>query len=382
MIRLISKNVSRILLWSALFLLCFSKGYGDESLQRNISLPSGFTIKIYTDNVQDARSMALGSNNTLFVGSRKAGKVYAVLDRDGDFTADEIITIADGLNMPNGVALHDGDLYVAESQRIIKFKNIEKNLNRPGKPEIVFNGLPDKRWHGWRYIKFGPDKKLYISIGSPCNVCEPDDKPFGTIAGMNEDGSGFGIYARGIRNSVGFDWHPDTNELWFTDNGRDFLGDDIPPDELNHAPRAGMHFGFPYLHGADISDPQFGNRADLNNFTGPARELGPHVAALGMQFYTGNMFPDTYSKQIFIAEHGSWNRSEPIGYRISLVRLKNSVPVGYEIFAEGWQQKHRTLGRPVDIEVMSDGSMLVSDDYSGRIYRIVYSDIPDLGKQK
>ena len=367
------KRVILAILCCTFFLLCFSTGYADESLQRNISLPPGFSIEIFADNIPDARSMALSPDNILFVGSRKAGKVYAVLDKDGDFVADEVITLADDLNMPNGVAFYNNDLYVAEIQRILKFKNIKDHIHDPGRPEVVYDNLPDKRWHGWKFIKFGPDERLYIPIGAPCNVCEPGNKSFGTIARINKDGSGFEIFARGLRNSVGFDWHPETRELWFTDNGRDMLGDDIPPDELNHAPRSGLHFGFPYLHGSNIIDPEFGGKTPGIIFSKPARELGPHVAALGMQFYTGKMFPETYRNQIFIAEHGSWNRSEPIGYRLSIVRLKDNKPVGYEVFARGWLQKNRVLGRPVDIEIMPDGSLLVSDDYSGRIYRIVYN---------
>ncbi len=347
-----------------------------DMLSRNIILPENFSISIYADNVPHARAMALSPGNTLFVGTNKGGKVYAVIDRDGDFTADEIIIIASGLNNPNGVAFRDGDLYVAEVNRIIKFKDIEKNLHNPAPPEIVFAGLPEKKWHGLKFIKFGPDGKLYVPIGAPCNVCESENPLFGTITRMNSDGSGFEIFARGIRNSVGFDWHPDTHELWFTDNGRDLLGDDLPPDELNHAPRPGLHFGFPYLHGSTVMDPEYATKNPGIDVTKPVQELGPHVASLGMQFYTGTMFPAEYNKQIFIAEHGSWNRSIPIGYRISLVRLKNSKPVSYEIFAQGWLQKNRILGRPVDVELMSDGSMLVSDDFSGRIYRIVYNKNP------
>ena len=347
-----------------------------DMLERNISLPPGFFISIYADNVPNARSMALGPGNILFVGSRTAGNVYAVIDKDADFTADEVITIARGLNMPNGVAFQSGDLYVAEIHRIIKFKDIEKNLHNPGPPEIVLDGLPDKRWHGWKFIKFGPDGKLYVPIGAPCNVCDSNNPLFATITRMNKDGSEFEIFAKGIRNSVGFDWHPETHELWFTDNGRDMLGDNLPPDELNHAPRAGLHFGFPYLHGSSVMDPEYGTENPGLTVTKPAQELGPHVASLGMQFYTGTMFPAEYTNNIFIAEHGSWNRSVPIGYRISLVRLQDSKPVGYEIFAQGWLQKHRVLGRPVDIELMKDGSMLVSDDYSGRIYRIFYRNSP------
>ena len=346
--------------------------YADEFLQNNISLPPGFSISTYADNVPDARSMALSPNNILFVGSRNAGKIYAVIDKDRDFVADEVITIAKGLNMPNGVAFLDGDLYVAEIHRIIKFTDIEKRLRNPPKREIVLGTLPNKKWHGWKFIKFGPDGKLYVPVGAPCNVCEPEDELFGTITRMNMDGSGLEIFARGVRNSVGFDWHPETRELWFTDNGRDMLGDNLPPDELNHAPRSGLHFGFPYLHGSDVVDPEFGKKTNNLNFTKPAQELGPHVASLGMQFYTGKMFPDEYTHQIFIAEHGSWNRSEPIGYRISLVKLENSKPVSYEIFAQGWLQKNKVLGRPVDLEIMADGSLLVSDDYSGKIYRITH----------
>jgi glucose/arabinose dehydrogenase len=355
-----------------LSLLNFSVCNADEFLERNISLPPGFSISTYTDNVPNARSMALSPNNILFVGTRTKGKIYAVIDRDGDFTADEVITIAKGLNMPNGVAFHDGDLYVAEIHRIIKFSDIEKRLHNPPKREIVYGILPNKRWHGWKFIKFGPDEKLYVPIGAPCNVCEPDDKLFGTITRMAKNGSGFEIFARGVRNSVGFDWHPETGELWFTDNGRDMLGDDLPPDELNHAPHDGLHFGFPYRHGSNVIDPEFGEKEKNLNFTKPAQELGPHVASLGMRFYTGTMFPVEYSKAVFIAEHGSWNRTDPIGYRISVVKMKNSKPTGYEVFAEGWLQKNRVLGRPVDIEIMQDGSLLVSDDHSGKIYRIFY----------
>ena len=248
---------------------------------------------------------------------------------------------------------------------------LELNPNPP-KREIVLGTLPNKQWHGWKFIKFGPDRKLYVPVGAPCNVCEPEDELFGTISRINKDGSGLNIYASGIRNSVGFDWHPQTRELWFTDNGRDMLGDNLPPDELNHAPRSGLHFGFPYLHGNDVVDPEYGKMTKNIHFTKPAQELGPHVASLGMQFYTGRMFPNEYTHQIFIAEHGSWNRSEPIGYRISIVKLVDSKPVNYEIFAQGWLQKNKVLGRPVDLEIMDDGSLLVSDDYSGKIYRITH----------
>ncbi len=308
----------------------------------------------------------------LFVGTRKTGRVYALVDRDGDFKADQTILLAKGLRMPNGVAFKNGHLFVAEVHRVIRFDNIVGNLV-PGAPYLVVNdSLPTDRRHGWKFIRFGPDGKLYLPVGAPCNVCREQDHRFATIMRMNADGSGLEVFAEGVRNSVGFDWHPQTRELWFTDNGRDWLGDDFPPDELNHAPAAGRHFGFPYVHGSNAPDPVFGDQAPQREFQPPAWELAPHAAALGMRFYTGNMFPLEYRGQIFIAEHGSWNRSEPIGYRISLVRLKNGRPASYEVFASGWLTDGKVLGRPVDLEILTDGSMLVSDDDAGRIYRITY----------
>ena len=337
-----------------------------------IKLPKGFRITVFAEQVPNARSMALSPNGTLFVGTRREDKVYAAQDRDGDNKADRTFVLAKGLRMPNGVVFHEGDLYVAEMDRILKFPNIEDRLEDPGRPEIINDSLPEERSHGWKFIRLGPDGKLYVPIGAPCNICESRDERFATIARMNLDGSSFEIFARGIRNSVGFDWHPETQELWFTDNGRDWLGDNQPPDELNHAPVAGLHFGYPYFHGKDIRDPEFGGKAGDLEWTPAAQELGPHVAALGMRFYTGSMFPESYRNQIFIAEHGSWNRSVPIGYRIMLVRLEDNIPVSYEVFADGWLQGTVTWGRPVDIEMMPDGSLLVSDDHAGAIYRIVY----------
>jgi len=360
---------------STLVIFCFSSilnAGASEPLLSNIKLPPGFAITVFADNVGNARSLSLSPSGILFVGSRKAGKVYAVIDHDHDFKADEVITIARGLNMPNGVAFHNGDLYVAEVHRVIKFKDIEKNLHGPEPPQIINDTFPRDKWHGWKFIRIGPDNKLYVPVGAPCNVCESEKPVYATITRLNLDGSGLEIFARGVRNSVGFDWHPMTGELWFTDNGRDFLGDNLPPDELNHAPQPGLHFGFPYRHGRNIDDPQFGNQAPSVDFTSPVQELGPHVASLGMRFYKGNMFPAAYKNRIFIAEHGSWNRSDPIGYRLTMVRLADSKVQSYEVFAQGWLQKNRVLGRPVDLEIMPDGSLLVSDDHGDRIYRITY----------
>lgn len=344
----------------------------DRSPAESIRLPPGFAIEIYADAIPGARSMTLGPNGTLFVGTRSEGRVYAVLDHDGDQRADDVITIASGLRMPNGVAVSDGALYVAEVSRVLRYDAIESRLRNPPAPVVVSDQFPGETSHGWKFIRFGPDGKLYVPVGSPCNACINPDERHATIMRMNPDGSDLEIYARGIRNTVGFDWHPETGILWFTDNGRDWMGDDIPPDELNRAPSPGMHFGFPYCHGENISDPEFGSARSCGEFVPPAAELGPHVAALGMRFYTGTMFPEEYRNQIFIAEHGSWNRAVPIGYRITLVRLEDGQAVSYEPFAEGWLQGYISWGRPVDVQVMPDGALLVSDDKAGTIYRISY----------
>lgn len=336
-----------------------------------IKLPPGFKIEVYAGNVPGARSMTLSPNGTLFVGTRN-GEVYAVVDKNKDNKADEVITIAQGLNMPNGVAFRDNSLYVAEVSRVLRYDNIESRLKNSPKPVVVNDSFPKDTHHGWKFIRFGPDGMLYVPVGAPCNVCEKEDKRYGSIMRMKPDGSGLEIFAKGIRNTVGFDWDPVTKELWFTDNGRDMLGDDVPPDELNHVPRIGMHFGFPYVHGKDILDPEFGKNRRPEEFNPPTMELGPHVASLGMRFYTGDMFPKEYKNQIFIAEHGSWNRSTPIGYRVTLVRLEGGKAAKYVIFAEGWLQRGKAWGRPVDVQVMPDGALLVSDDMAGVIYRISY----------
>lgn len=339
--------------------------------QGDIKLPPGFKIDVYAE-VPGARSMAMSESGVLFAGTRGEGKVYAILDTNKDKKADKIITIAEGLDTPNGVALHDGDLYVAEVSRVLKFPDIENRLDNPPSPVVINDSFPASRSHGWKFIKFGPDGKLYVPVGAPCNICKSDDERFASIMRMNSDGSGLEVYAHGIRNTVGFDWSPADGALWFTDNGRDLLGDNVPPDELNRAPEKGMNFGYPYMHGKDIRDPEFGKGVDLSKFTKPVQELGAHVAALGMEFYTGNMFPEKFKNSIFIAEHGSWNRSKKIGYRVMFIKLNGNEPVSEEPFAEGWLQNESVSGRPVDVEEMSDGSLLVSDDYAGMIYRISY----------
>lgn len=316
--------------------------------------------------------MVLSPGGVLFVGSRDEGRVYAALDKDRDGKADEVLAVLKGLNTPNGVAFRNGSLYVAEISRILKYEDIEKHLKDPPEPVVVNAGFPKDEHHGWKFIRFGPDEKLYVPVGAPCNICRPQDPIYASLTRIESDGKNREVFAHGIRNTVGFDWHPETQELWFTDNGRDRMGDDVPPDELNHAPKAGLHFGYPYCHGTSVADPEFGKERPCREFVPAAMNLGPHVAALGMRFYTGKMFPDEYRHQVFIAEHGSWNRSAPVGYRITLVRFKNNRPVKYEVFAEGWLNEGKAWGRPVDVLVMPDGALLVSDDKAGVIYRISY----------
>ncbi len=336
----------------------------------NLVVPPGFRIEVLTDEVPNARSMTLGEQGTLFVSTRKLGKVYAVTDLDS--AAGPIVTtIAEEMNVPNGVAFNDGALYVAEISRVLRYPGIEKRLDDVPSPEVVRDDFPTDAHHGWKFIAFGPDRKLYIPIGAPCNVC--DEPGYAVIMRMNADGSDLEVFAEGVRNTVGFTWHPDTGEMWFTDNGRDWMGDDIPDCELNRAPRAGLHFGFPYCHGRDILDPEYGDGRACSEFTPPALGLGAHVAPLGIEFYTGAMFPPEFSGQAFIAEHGSWNREAgKVGYRVVSVQMENGVPTRSEPFAYGWLDGDDVSGRPVDVLQLGDGSLLVSDDLGGRIYRITY----------
>jgi glucose/arabinose dehydrogenase len=338
-----------------------------------IKLPDGFRISVFAE-VDNARSLVISPAGIVYAGNRNGDKVYAVQDTDGDYKADKRWVIAEGLNSPNGVAFKDGDLYVAEISRIIKFPGIEKKLNDPGKAVVVTDDYPTETHHGWKYIAFGPDGKLYVPVGAPCNICDPEEDIFASITRINADGSGREVYAAGIRNTVGFTWHPQTNALWFTDNGRDMMGDDVPNCELNVAAKAGMHFGYPYCHEGSIRDPEFGHKRSCAEFVPPVQKLGPHVAPLGLKFYTGRMFPKSYENQIILARHGSWNRSKKIGYDLALVKVGNDRSEGMEVFATGWldDATQKAWGRPVDILVLKDGSMLVSDDTANVIYRITY----------
>lgn len=348
-----------------LFLISLSVSCSASPDLKNIKLPPNFRIDVYATGIQGARAMTFADDGTLFVSS-KSGNIYSVT-RGG-----EVSVIDRGLKLSIGIDYYDGDLYVSDLTRIRKYKDILKDLEKPPAAVIINNTFPGDSRHGGKFIKVGPDKKLYVTIGAPCNVCLKEDERYAAITRIDLNGENFDIYARGVRNSVGFDWHPETGELWFTDNGRDWLGDDRPPDELNRAQQQGQHFGFPYVHGKRIEDPDYRKRKSDSSFTPPAYELPAHVASLGMRFYTGDMFPSYYRNGIFIAEHGSWNRTEKTGYRISFVKVKYSEAISYEIFASGWLENGAVFGRPVDVEIGPDGSLYVSDDEADVIYRISY----------
>jgi glucose/arabinose dehydrogenase len=343
----------------------------------------GFQVSVFADSVGNAREMALGPRGTVFVGSW-TGKVNAVIDSNGDHKADRVVVIASGLDQPNGVAVHDGALYVATKSKLLRFDDIERHLDAPPAAVVVRDKLPNPSdGHTWKFIKFGPDNLLYMSVGSTCNVCLPAPMT-AAILRMKPDGSNLEMFAEGVRNTVGFQWHPKTRELWFTDNGRDALGDDVPNDELNVAWKPGMHFGFPFCHQGDVKDPEFGAQRACSTTEQPVQKLGAHVAALGFAFYTGDMFPASYKNAAIIAEHGSWNRSVPSGYRVMVARTDGRRVTSYDTFLEGfiagdrskapggWAATRAALGRPVDVLQMPDGSILISDDKANRILRVSY----------
>ena len=327
----------------------------------------GFELSIYTDEVPNARQMADSESGILFVGTRRAGRVYAVVPTPAG--PPEVVTVVEGLTMPSGLALSDGDLYVAALDRVIRYPDIERNFRQSPAPEIVTDSLPDEYHHGWKYLSVGPDGHLYVPVGAPCNVCEQADERFASILRMDPRSGETTVYARGVRNSVGMAWHPETDELWFTDNGRDWMGDDLPPEEVNRVAKPGAHYGFPYIHGTAIRDPEYGENHDPADYVPPVIEIQAHAAAIGMDFYTGESFGSDYANALFIAEHGSWNRSSKVGYRLSVVRFVNDEPI-YSSFVDVWLKDERSSGRPADVLAARDGSLLISDDQGGRIYRV------------
>jgi glucose/arabinose dehydrogenase len=334
-----------------------------------IKVPAGFKVSLWAHGINNARVMTWGSKGTLFVSSRTAGNVYAVLDRGN---TREVKVIAKGLNLPNGVAFRDGTLYIAEVSRITKMVGIEDKLDNPPAMEVVYDTLPKDLTHGWKYLAFGPDGKLYFNIGAPCNICMPPDT-HANLSRVNADGTGFEYVAHGVRNSVGFDWHPVTKTLYFATHGRDWLGDDAPSDRFDMVTKKGEHFGFPFCHQGDILDPELGKGKSCNDYVKPLLKTGPHVAGNGVMFYTGSMFPPEYHNRVFLAQRGSWNRTQKVGFRVMMVTLDAKGGVAkYEPFAEGWLQGDQIWGRPVYTQQMKDGSLLIADDYAGAIYRVAY----------
>lgn len=357
--------------------ISISDAKADVQLDK-LKLPEGFSIEVWAAEVPNARSMAVSKSGIVFVGNRQEKNVYALVDEDGDGKADSKYVLANDLRMPNGVAVKDGDLYVAEVSRILRFKDIENNLTKPSY-EVVYVGYPDEAHHGWKFIAFGPDGMLYVPVGAPCNICVSEDPIFASITRLDvsKPGAKPEIYAHGVRNSVGMTWHPETKNLWFTDNGRDMLGDDTPDCELNKATSLGQHFGYPYWHAGSIKDPEVGSEGkEASFYTAPEAKLGAHTAPLGLRFYTGDQFPATYKNQLFIAKHGSWNRSTKSGYEVILARLDTTGKVsGQEVMVSGWldQATQEAWGRPVDVQQLADGSLLISDDVANCIYRLSYT---------
>jgi glucose/arabinose dehydrogenase len=342
----------------------------DKLPNAKLKLPKGFNIEVFAAGLTNARSLRVDDKGNVFVSTRVLDRVYAVTEKNG---RREVKTLATGLNSPNGIALHNGTLYIAEINKISKIDNIASQLDNPPKPTVIYDDLPSDAPHGWKFLTVGPDNKLYFNIGAPCNICMPSDR-HAQIRRINLDGSGMEVVARGTRQIVGMDWHPSLKQLYFTENQRDWLSEDQPNDKLNRLTDPGKeNFGFPYCAGGDIPDPQFGWGHSCDEFTKPIAQLGPHSAPLGMRFYTGKMFPPQYRNAIFIARHGSWNKSHKIGGDIVVAKLNPDGTVkSIEPFITGFIVDNNYLGRPVDMEWLKDGSMLLSDDYNGAVYRISY----------
>jgi glucose/arabinose dehydrogenase len=341
----------------------------DKLPTAKLKLPPGFNIEVYAAGMANARSLAVGDKGTVFVGSRLVDKVYGIENKDGKRS---VKVIASGLYRPNGVAFKNGTLYIAELSKVSKIDKIEDNLDSPPKPVMIYDKLPKDEAHGWKFIAIGPDNKLYVPVGQPGNVVLHDED-HGQIRRMNLDGTGAEVYVRGVRNTVGFDWNPENKQMYFTDNGRDWLSESVPEDELNRVTKAGEHFGAPYCLQGNIIDQELGWGKDCKDYTAPVGLLGPHTASLGMRFYTGNMFPKAYKNAIIIARHGSWNKSKKQGGDVVVVKLnKDGTMKSMEPFITGFLEDNKYVGRPVDVQQLKDGSILVSDDWNGAVYRITY----------
>jgi glucose/arabinose dehydrogenase len=334
-----------------------------------LKVPKGFNLELYASGMPNARSLALGSKGTVFVGSRLQDKVYAITNKNGKHEAKVLVS---GLYRPNGVAFKDGTLYIAELSQISKIDNVEDKLDTSPKPVVIYNDLPKDEAHGWKFLAIGPDNKLYVEVGQPGNNVL-HDKDHGQLRRLNLDGSGAEVIAFGVRHSVGFDWNPTTKELYFSDNGRDWMSEDVPEDKLNRLTKVGQDFGAPYCYQGNIPDPEFGWGHSCSEFVPPILLTGPHSAGLGLRFYTGSMFPAKYKNAIFLARHGSWNRTKKFGGDILVVCLnKDGTVKSSEVFLTGFLQNNNYIGRPVDVMNMPDGSMLISDDWNGAVYRLTY----------
>ncbi len=362
------------------FLTIFTESQETKENLKKLSLPNGFSIEIFAKDIESPRQITQSKNGIIFVGSKNGDSIVALLDIDKDGLVDKKYIVANNLTNPTGVTYWKKDLYFSEIDKIWKVSDIDNWIStRPGiipKKEIYFDGLPSDRWHGFKYIDFGPDENLYIPVGVPCNICiEPQQKdPRYAAIHKLLDGELITV-ASGVRNSVGFDWHPTTNKLYFSDNGRDWLGDDSPSCELNVVSKEGDFYGYPYKHAKNVIDPKFGYLIDSvdKKFVDPIAELGPHVAPLGISFYDKKQFPEKYHNGLFIALHGSWNRTKKSGYKIIFVGLDYEGKYLYqEDFIKGWLQEENAWGRPVSPFIMNDGSLLISDDKYNAIYRVSY----------
>ena len=335
-----------------------------------LKVPRNFHVEVYASGMPQARSLRIDDKGTLFVSTRTLDRIYAVVDKDGKH---QVKTLLTGLRWPNGIALHNGTLYIAELNKISKIDNIEAQLDNPPKPTVIYDDLPSDEPHGWKFLAVGPDNKLYFNIGAPCNICMPPAAN-AQLRRINLDGSGMEVVAHGIRQVVGMDFHPVSKVLYFTENQRDWLSEDVPEDKLDRLLHVGQdNFGFPYCGGGNVPDPQFGWGHSCSEFTPPVARLGPHSAPLGMRFYVGHMFPSEYHNAIFIARHGSWNRTTKFGGDVVVAKLNPDGTVkSVEPFMTGFLQDNKYVARPVDVELMKDGSMLVSDDWNGAVYRVSY----------
>ncbi|MCL1097729.1 PQQ-dependent sugar dehydrogenase [Shewanella gelidii] len=337
-----------------------------------VTVTKGFGLALYASDLGDAKQLAIGDKGTLFVGSHKSGKIVALVDSNQDGRVDKRYVIAKGLEYPEAIAFHDGALYVAEEDRVIRFVDIEQRLRRPGRAKEVYSRLPERAKKSTRALRFGPDGRLYVAIGVPCNVCEAE-APFGSILAINVRTGASEQVAMGIRQVSGFDWSPEDKQLWFADMSRDWMGDNLPPDEINRIERIGAHYGFPYIHAKNVVEPAYEKPTGLK-VEAPEYELPAHVAPMGLHFYRGESFPERYHGQMFIAENGSWNRSSKVGYQVVMLTLKDNQVVQRETvvsFLDG----EFPVARPHSILTAPDGAMFISDDLKGNVYRLFYKGI-------